>query len=128
MKTNLKLHLAVFGAAFVFASAALAAPSDWPPNYPTRVTTKAAAMNCCLPGEKVALACKDCKTVTEKSGTEKKGILAWFKPNSTHGCPGCGGKVTVKPVGGGKASAAEYQHTCSKCGPGSAFTCATHKG
>ena len=128
MKTNRKLPLAVIGAAALFTSVALAGPSNWPPNYPTRVTTKEAVMKCCLPKEKVALACKDCKTMTEKSGTDKKGILAWFAPDSTHGCSGCGGKVTVTATGGGKASMAKYQHTCSKCGPGSAFTCATHKG
>lgn len=128
MKTNQKLQLAAIGAVVMFASAALAGPSNWPPNYPTRVTTKAAVMKCCLPGEKVAMACKDCKTVMEKPGTDKKGVLAWFAPDSTHGCSGCGGKITVKALGGGKASVNEYKHVCSKCGPASAFTCATHKG
>ncbi len=128
MKTKLNLHFAVAAAAAIIASSALAGPSNWPPNYPTRVTTKAAVLKCCLPNEKIALACKDCKTVMEKSGADKNGILAWFAPDSTHGCSGCGGKVTTKAVGGGKASVAEYKHTCSKCGADSAFTCATHKG
>lgn len=128
MKTIHKLHVALLATAAMFTASALAGPSNWPPNYPTRVTTKAAVMKCCLPNEKVAMACKDCKTVTEKGGTDKKGILAWFAPDSTHDCSGCGGKITTKVVGGGKASVAEYKHTCSKCGPDSAFTCATHKG
>jgi hypothetical protein len=104
-------------------------PQNWPTGFPTRVKTEAQAMKCCLPKEKVALACKDCKTVSEKSGEDKKGILGWFKADSTHGCSGCGGKVTVHQVPGGKVPAiAEYKHTCSKCGPDSAYTCATHKG
>ena len=80
------------------------------------------------PKEKLALACKDCKTSTEKSGEEKKGIAAWFAPDSKHDCSGCGGKVTVKAPGSGKSGAtSEYTHTCSKCGDESAYACATHK-
>ena len=87
------------------------------------------AVKCCLPKEKVALACKDCKTVTEKAGEDKKGILAWFKPEATHDCPGCKGKITYVQHGGGKGTAtAGYKHVCSKCSADSAFTCATHKG
>jgi len=128
VKTNQKLQFAAIAAVALVTSAAFAGPSNWPPNYPVRLTTKAAAAKCCLPGEKVALACKDCKTVTEKPGTQKKGIFAWFAADSTHGCAGCGGKVTVKAMGGGKVNTTEYMHTCTKCGPDSAFTCATHKG
>lgn len=85
-------------------------------------------MKCCLPGAKVALACKDCKTVNEKDGTEKKGIMAWFAPDSKHDCSGCGGKVTVTSSGGGKGpTVAQYKHTCSKCGPDSAYVCTDHK-
>ena len=129
--TNLYLALAI-GAA-IFTNAAFAEPdtrSFHPDGFPTRVTTKEQAMKCCLPNEKVALACKDCKTVTAKSGEDKKGILAWFKADSTHDCSGCGGKITVRqiPTGqGNSTSISEYKHVCSKCGPESAMTCATHK-
>ena len=126
----MKLNKILLTAAIVAASVAttMAGPSVWPPQYPTRVTTKQQAESCCLPKEKVALACKDCKTVNEKSGKDKKGIMAWFAPDSTHDCSGCGGKITVKQSAGGKgATYGTYTHTCSKCGKGSAYTCATHK-
>ena len=127
-----KLHLAIAFAAGLFTTSAVAGPdpsSRWPTGFPTLVKTEAQAMKCCLPKEKVALACKDCKTVSEKSGEDKKGILAWFKADSTHDCSGCGGKVTVHQIPGGKVpTLAEHKHTCSKCGADSAFTCATHKG
>ena len=128
MKTRIAILSAAVSVAFIATS--YGGPSPWPPAYPTHVTTKEAVMKCCLPGEKVALACKDCKTVNEKGGEEKKAILAWFKPDSTHGCSGCGGKITVKNLGpsGKGATVAEYKHVCSKCGENSAFTCATHKG
>ena len=84
-------------------------------------------MDCCLPKEKVALACKDCKTVNEKSGEDKKGIPAWFKADSTHDCSGCKGVITVKSGTAKSGPAAESKHVCSKCGPDSAMTCATHK-
>ncbi len=125
-----KLHLALALAAGMFTTSAIAGPGIgiWPSGFPTRVATKEMAMKCCLPGEKVALACKDCKTVNEKGGKDKKGILSWFKPDSKHDCSGCGGKINVHQVGGGKSTHYSYQHTCSKCGKDSAFTCATHKG
>ena len=128
-----KLHLALAIGAAIFTSSAIADTDSrnyWPTEFQTRVTTKEQAMKCCLPNEKVALACKDCKTVTAKSGEDKKGILAWFKPDSTHDCSGCGGKITVRqiPTGQGTStSISEYKHVCSKCGPESAMTCATHK-
>ena len=125
-----KLHLALaLGAAF-FTTSAMAGPGPniWPSGFPTQVKTKAEAMACCLPKEKVALACKDCKTVSEKGGEDKKGIAAWFAPDSMHDCAGCKGKVTYKEHGSGKGTGhPEYKHVCSKCGSDSAYTCATHK-
>ena len=126
MKARIGIHTAAIFAAFTTTT--YAGPPNWPPNYPTRITTKAHAEECCLPKEKVALACKDCKTVSEKGGENKKGILAWFAPDSMHDCAGCKGKVTYKEHGSGKGVGhAEYKHVCSKCGPDSAYTCATHK-
>ena len=126
-----KLHLALAIGAAMFTTSAIAGPGPgtWPTGFPTHVKTKAEAEACCLPKEKVALACKDCKTSAEKDGeNDKKGILAWFAPDSKHDCTGCGGKITVKTTGGGKGpTVSEYTHTCSKCGDNSAYTCATHK-
>ena len=131
MKLTTNLHLALAIGATMFTASALAGPDPanrWPAGFPTRVKTMDQAMKCCQPKEKVALACKDCNTVNEKKGEDEKGVMAWFKPDSTHGCSGCGGKITVKRLGGGKGpTVGAYKHVCSKCGPDSAFTCATHK-
>ncbi len=127
IKHYLTLALAISSALFATSSFA-GPPPSWPSNYPTVVKSKEEALKCCLPKEKVALACKDCKTVSEKGGDDKKGILAWFAPDSKHDCSGCGGKITLKTTGGGKGpTITEHSHTCSKCGDNSAYTCATHK-
>lgn len=125
-----KLHLVLALGAAMLTSSAMAGPGiqNWPPQFPTRVKTEAQAMKCCLPNEKVAMACKDCKTVSEKPGEDKKGIMGWFKADSKHDCSGCGGKIVVSTYGGGKGQAYSYKHICSKCGPDSAYTCSTHKG
>jgi hypothetical protein len=131
MKLTTKLHIALAIGAAIFTTSAIAGPGPgtWPTNFPTVVKSEKEAMACCLPKEKLALACKDCKTSTEKSGEDKKGVAAWFAPDSKHDCSGCGGKLTVKKVGGDKGvTISEYSHTCSKCGDSSAYTCATHKG
>jgi hypothetical protein len=130
-KSTLKLTLLLGGAVAAMNLTAFAGPGPgtWPTGFPTVVKTKTEAEACCLPKEKVALACKDCKTSIEKDGEkDKKGILAWFAPDSKHDCSGCGGKITIKTPGSGKSgTAGEYTHTCSKCGDNSAYTCATHK-
>jgi hypothetical protein len=132
MKLNSIPTLALAVAAFAsFTIAAQAGPDPanrWPAGYPTVVKSKEQAMACCIPGQKVALACKDCKTVNAKGGNDKAGIAAWFKPDSMHDCSGCGGKVTYKVQEGKGTGQATYKHVCSKCGADSAFTCATHKG
>ena len=113
-------------ASLVLANSALAGPPpNWPPNFPNVVKSKEDAVK--YPNERVALVCKDCKSVTEKSSEDKKGIFSWFSSDDKHGCSGCSGKVTMKQVGGGKAPGIpEYTHTCSKCGDNSAYTCTTH--
>ena len=69
-----KLTLAAAAlASFTITANAGPGPQNWPPNFPTRVKTEAQAMKCCLPKEKVAMACKDCKTVSEKGGEEGHG-------------------------------------------------------
>ena len=126
---SLKYRLALLSAvgSIVFAASTNAGPpTNWPPNFPSVVRSQEEAVK--YPEGKVALACKDCKTVSEKSGADKKGILSWFSSENTHGCSGCGGKVTIKPIAGGKVPGIpEYTHTCSKCGDNSAYTCSSHK-
>ena len=128
MKLTTKLHLTLALAAGVFTTSAIAGPSGpWPQQFPTRVSTMEQAKKCCVPGARVALACKDCKTINEKDGNDKKGIMAWFKPESKHGCSGCGGHIVVSTYGGGKGQSYGYKHTCSKCGDKSAYVCTDHK-
>lgn len=98
------------------------------PNWPRKpwepIKTKKEAETCCAAGGKVALACPDCKTLNEK--TDKKGFAGWFKADSTHDCSGCKGVITVRQIGAGKVTDAQYKHECSKCKTG-VFTCAAHK-
>lgn len=129
MKLIAKFHLALVLAAGLFTTSAIAGPGGHSPSdFPTRVATKEAAMECCKPDAKVAMACKDCKTLDVKKGDDKAGIMAWFAPDSKHDCSGCGGKITMKVAGSGKSgTTGEYTHTCSKCGDGSAYVCTDHK-
>ena len=118
--------LLVLGSGILASSAKAGPPTNWPPNFPSIVKSREEAVK--YPEGKVALACKDCKTVSEKAGADKKGILSWFSADNTHGCSGCGGKVTIKTIAGGKVPGIpEYTHTCSKCGDNSAYTCGAHK-
>jgi hypothetical protein len=122
MKLNSLLPLAAIAA--LFTTSAFAGPGFQ--DLPRRITTHAEATDCCVPGAKVALACKDCKTVKATTGDDKKGVLAWFAADSTHGCSGCGGKISVQS-GDKKGTFAAYKHVCSKCGPDSAYVCTDHK-
>ena len=133
MKTRITMLLAAIFAAFLGntqGAPAFQGFSEWARNFDNRVTTEKAAMECCLPKEKVALVCKGCKTVNEKSGEDKKGVANWFKAGSMHDCSGCKGKITVRQIPAGQGtstSISEYKHVCSKCGADSALVCATHK-
>lgn len=121
---NVKLIAFVAGAIALSPLAAIAGPG--PQDFPRRLTTRQEALDCCKAKGRVALACKDCKTATVAH--DEKGVMSWFKPDSTHGCSGCGGKIVVHQNPGGKGGTyAEYQHTCSKCGKNSAYTCTDHK-
>lgn len=128
-KLSLLLGSAV--AAMNLTAVAGPGPGTWPTGFPTHVKTKAEAMECSKRGEKIAMACKDCKTSMEKDGEkDKKGIMAWFAPDDKHDCSGCSGKITMKQIPSGQGnsvSIGEYTHTCTKCGDKSAYTCATHK-
>ncbi len=84
-----------------------------------------------LKGETVAMVCAKCQTVLLSKVDTKKDFHGWFEPKMKHECPGCGGEFSMKdvPAGqGGKVSASEYVHTCSKCGDDSAFCCTTTPG
>ena len=125
MKLTSKLHLALALAAALFTTSAIAGPGGkTPADFPTRVTTKEQAMDCCKAKARVALACTDCKALD--IGKDEKGVLAWFAADSTHDCSGCGGKITVS-AGEKKGTSASYKHVCSKCGEKSAYVCTDHK-
>ncbi len=122
MKTT-KTTFAMVLAALTVTS--FGAGPEWPPAPWTRIANKKEADVCCAAGGKVAIACKDCKTVSETG--DKAKAAAFFDKDATHDCSGCKGKVTVKQLGGGKGPLdIKKTHVCSKCGPDSAMTCATH--
>ena len=126
--TKLQLTLALV--AGMFTATAIAGPgAHSTADFPRKIATKEEAMTCCTAKANVAMACTSCKTMNvKKGGDEKKGILAWFAPDATHGCAGCGGKVTLKASGAGKGpTISQYTHTCSKCGDKSAYVCTDHK-
>ncbi len=124
--SSLKVTLLLGAAVTTLNLAAVAGPG--PQDFPHRLQSRAEAEKV-EAGTKVALACKDCKNLDVKTADEKRSFLNWFKPDEKHDCGGCGGKMTVKTPGSGKAgSTAEYTHVCTKCGDDSAYTCAAHKG
>ena len=126
MKTNTRTYLALaFAAAFITTSSFAGPGNANLPNYPTRIDSKTQAEKL-EKGTPMAFACTSCKTV--KPIEDKKTFLSWFAPDQTHGCTGCGGKVSILSVPGGKAgSVAIYKHVCTKCGDKSAYTCAGHR-
>jgi len=122
MKT---LKTAVAMALCALTLSSFAAGPDWPPAPWKRIATAKQAEDCCDEGGKVAITCKDCKVMDETS--DKKKAASFFDKNATHECSGCKGKLTVRQVGAGKGpTEVKYTHDCTKCGKGTAFTCATH--
>ncbi len=77
------------------------------------------------PGDAVAMVCAKCKTVkvVAVSSPDSRGHIQFVRPGTVHECPGCGGKIQIRP--GTKET--EVVHECSKCGSESAFCC-TSKG
>jgi hypothetical protein len=126
MKTNTKTYFALAFAAALISTSAFAGPGNANlTDYPARIDSRAQAEKL-EKGTKLSFACTSCKTV--KPIEDKKSFLVWFAPDQTHGCSGCGGKVSTLSVPGGKAgSVAIYKHVCTKCGDKSAYTCAGHK-
>ena|SRR5258708_34915303 len=101
-------------------SGALAAGGN-PESVGKPIRTRAEAEQ--LPiGSKVTLACAKCKTSLITQVDQKKSFLSWFDPKTKHECPGCGGYMTVFPIGnpGHGLYGRYYTHTCSICGDNSA--------
>jgi flavoprotein len=101
------------------------AGKNWPVDFNLPVKSKEEAVK--LPAKsKIALVCKDCKTVVANCSVDEKpkSFLSWFKEDQTHGCDGC--KGTIKYVGSLKNPVPTHSHECSKCGAGSAYSCADH--
>jgi hypothetical protein len=72
-------------------------------------------------GTTVSMACSMCKSVTVMKKEQvwrgrSGGMQEVTRVETVHGCPGCGGKMTLKQG---------WVHTCSMCGDNSAFCCAT---
>ena len=88
--------------------------------------------NALTPDDSFAMVCGKCKTVyvtRVKQGTKGAQLLMGPAPTEligTHACAGCGGTWTITGVGKGKT--AKLEHTCSVCGDGSGFCCATKPG
>ena len=120
-----KLHLALALGAALLTTSAIAGPFNASINeYPTRVISKDQAEKL-EKGTKLAFACTSCKTV--RPIKEKKTFLSWFAPDQTHGCSGCGGKITVVSRPGAKSGPRTVNtHVCTKCGDKSAYACAGH--
>jgi hypothetical protein len=78
------------------------------------------------PGAKIAMACRNCKTVQVREVDLNRAVLDWFTPNVKHVCPGCGGyyKYSHRSIG----TTPFYKHTCSKCGDKSMYCCSTEPG
>ena len=69
-----KLHIALIFGATMFSTTAFAGPGGHnPSDYPRRIADKKEAMECCVPKAKIALACKDCKTLDVKGANRRLG-------------------------------------------------------
>lgn len=93
------------------------------PQHMRKVATKADAAK--ITSGKVAMACSKCQSiqVAEVEGEESR--PGWFKADSEHGCPGCGGKIKVSHVSSKTGQAHKVIHNCTECGDDSAYCCST---
>jgi hypothetical protein len=89
--------------------------------------------NAVKPDDSFVMVCAKCKTVYTtrvKQGSKGAQLLMVKGPAieliGTHACAGCGGTWTITGVG--KGATTELKHTCSVCGDGSGFCCATKPG
>lgn len=97
-------------------------PQYWNrPQYLTPVTKAAPAQL----GSTAAMVCSACKTATLRDskhvGPAGKGHEEWFVIGSRHECGHCGGTIAVVQ---GKTTDS-MARTCSMCGKGATFHCAT---
>jgi hypothetical protein len=75
-------------------------------------------------GDKFVMVCGKCQTVMMHTVNKDKGRDI---PTMTakHLCTGC--NATIETVGHGKGKTDKVTHTCSGCGDGSVFCCATSR-
>jgi|ERR1039458_862888 hypothetical protein len=88
-----------------------------------RVINTMAQAEALQPGDSFAMVCAKCKSVAIETVTLEKGHIKHLMPGTKHLCPGCNTFITV--VRPGHYSISEVTHTCTACGDGSAFCCAT---
>ena len=75
-------------------------------------------------GDTVAMACSMCKNIAVVRVEKVRG-REFLTPGTKHGCAMCGGTVEIT---GQRVDKKEVvKHTCSKCGEGSAYCCATRR-
>ena len=75
-------------------------------------------------GDTVAMACSMCKNIAVVRVEKVRG-REFLTPGAKHGCAMCGG--TVEITGQRVDKKVVTKHTCSKCGEGSAYCCATRR-
>jgi len=75
-------------------------------------------------GDTVAMACSMCKNIAVVRVEKVRG-REFLTPGTKHGCAMCGG--TVEITGQRVDKKVVTKHTCSKCGEGSAYCCATRR-
>lgn len=75
-------------------------------------------------GDTVAMACSMCKNIAVVRVEKVRG-REFLTPGTRHGCAMCGG--TVEITGQRMDKREVIKHTCSRCGEGSAYCCATRR-
>lgn len=75
-------------------------------------------------GDTVAMACSMCKNIAVVRVEKVRG-REFLTPGTRHGCAMCGG--TVEITGQRMDKHEVIKHTCSQCGEGSAYCCATRR-
>lgn len=75
-------------------------------------------------GDTVAMACSMCKNIAVVRVERSRG-REFLTPGTRHGCAMCGG--TVEITGQRMDKREVIKHTCSRCGEGSTFCCATRR-
>lgn len=91
------------------------------------ITTRAEA-EALKPGDEIAMACTNCKSIMVHRVTKERGqgAASVMTVGEKHLCPGC--NTYIETVGRGKGAKDEIRHVCEKCGDESVFCCATKPG